>query len=46
MSQRLQTKLTKRNGVPAACNTTILTALTFAELNPLGHHWHKSPNSS
>ena len=23
-----------------------LAALAFAELNPLGHHWHKSPNSS
>jgi hypothetical protein len=45
MSQGLQSKLTERDRVATAGNSAILTALTFAELNPLGHHWHKALNS-
>jgi hypothetical protein len=39
----LETELAEGDGVAAAGDSTILTALTFAEFNPLGHHWHRAP---
>jgi hypothetical protein len=42
---RLQAEVAERHRVAAARVALHLAALAFAELHPLGHHWHGTPTS-
>ena len=44
-SSRLQAVFAERDGIAAGGVAFHLAALAFAELHPLGHHWHKTPIS-
>src|SRR5205814_7108649 len=43
--QGLQTVFAEGDRIAALSDAFHLAALAFAELHPLGHHWHKTPNT-
>src|SRR5947207_15366343 len=43
--QCLQSVFAKGDRIAALSDAFHLAALAFAELHPLGHHWHRTPNT-